>query len=281
MLAKKTSDKSAQAVAGSSIRQLCGKRILITRMLEQAGALAQPLAALGALPVVCPTIEIVPPESYAELDAALETLSGFDYLILTSANAVNAFFNRLEQLGLAHESLAKVSIVAVGPNTATAIAGRGVTADLMPQDYRAEGIVDLMKDLVVGKRLLYPKAALARDLIPTRLCAAGAEVITVEAYGSAPPAEASQELARALAEGLDLLTFTASSTVQNFVDLLDAKHLAQARRIPAASIGPLTTETARKLGFRVVAEPAASTLEAMVEAIGRYFVNSNPASDES
>jgi uroporphyrinogen III methyltransferase/synthase len=141
----------------------------------------------------------------------------------------------------------------------------------MPEDYRAEGIVALLKGQVSGKRLLYPKAALARNLIPAELTAAGAEVIAPVAYASAPPVSAAENLRQALADRLDLLTFTASSTVQNFVDLLDAEQLPLAQRIPVASIGPLTSKTARALGFKVVIEPIDSTLDDLIEAIGNYF----------
>lgn len=250
---------------------LSGKTILITRAAEQASALAGPLSNLGARPLLCPTIEIVPPPSYAELDAALADLTRFDYLILTSVNAVSAFFDRLHSRGLAPEALANLKIVAIGPKTAEAIIAERVEADLIPSDYRAEGIVALLKKQIVGKRLLYPKAALARDLIPTELTAAGATVIAPVAYTSAPPADVAEKLEQALADRLDLLTFTASSTVENFVALLDAEKLALVKQIPVASIGPLTSKTARRLGFKVVIEPEKSTLDALIEAIEKYF----------
>jgi uroporphyrinogen III methyltransferase/synthase len=167
--------------------------------------------------------------------------------------------------------LAGLQTVVVGPKSAEALKVHGINADLMPEDYRAEGIVALLKDQVFGKRLLYPKAALARNLIPAELSAAGAEVLAPVAYASAPPADAAENLRQALTERLDLLTFTASSTVQNFVDLLDAEHLDLARKVPVASIGPLTSETASKLGFDVVIEPTYSTIDDMVEAIENYF----------
>ncbi len=250
---------------------LFGKRILVTRAAEQASALAEPLSDLGAQPLLCPTIEIVPPLSYAELDAALAELATFDYLILTSVNAVAAFFSRLHSRGLDMGTLGNLRIVAVGPKTAEAIAAEGVKTDLIPADFRAEGVVTLLNEQVVGKRLLYPKAALARDLIPTGLTAAGAEVIAPIAYSSAPPTDAAKKLQRVLTDGLDLLTFTASSTVQNFVDLLNAEILTLARQVPVASIGPLTSKTAKKFGFNVVIEPQQSTLDALVEAIKDHF----------
>jgi uroporphyrinogen III methyltransferase/synthase len=244
----------------------------VTRAAEQAAELSDALGRLGAETIVVPTIEIVPPRSFAELDQAIARLDQIDFLLLTSANAVTAFFDRLQTLGHDRRALGRVQTVAVGPKSAKALDLYGVAADLVPDDYRAEGVVELLKNRVAGKRLLYPKAALARDLIPAALTAAGAEVIAPVAYASAVPARTADKLQRALAGGLDLLTFTASSTVQNFVDLLDIDNLERARRVPVASIGPLTSATARKLGFTVVVEPASSTLEDMVATIGDYFV---------
>ncbi len=261
MLTKRTSDTAP----------LAGRRVLITRADDQAAALTTALREIGIEPVAVPTIEIVPPDSFVELDQAIARLDQVDYLILTSVNAVNAFFDRLAVHGRSHQDLSAMQMVAVGPKSAEALAERGITADLIPPDYCAEGVVALLKDRVPGKRLLYPKAALARDLIPMELTAVGAKVIAPVAYASAPPVDAAQKLQQALAGGLDLLTFTASSTVQNFVGLLDNGALTLARQIPVASIGPLTSATAKKLGFEVVVEPDHSTIEALIAAIRHYF----------
>jgi uroporphyrinogen III methyltransferase/synthase len=245
--------------------------VLVTRAAEQAPALTAALNAIGVEPIAVPTIEIVSPTSFVELDQAIAELDRIDYLVLTSANAVNAFFDRLMVQGKSKLALSGLQTVAVGPKSAEAFAERGINVDLIPKDYRAEGVISLLQDRVSGKRLLYPKAALARDLIPTELAAAGAEVIDPVAYASAPPANAAQQLRQVLADGLDLLTFTASSTVQNFVDLLDAEAQPLAKLIPVASIGPLTSATARKFGFNVVIEPENSTLGALVKEIKNYF----------
>ena len=260
MSAKRTSKQTSRSV----------RRVLVTRATEQAPDLTQALHKLGFEPVVVPTIEIVAPPSFAALDQAIAELDHVDYLILTSVNSVTAFFDRLTALGLDVNALAKLQTVAVGPKSAEAITARGVKADLVPEDYRAEGVVALLKEQVSGKRLLYPKAALARDLITAELTAVGAEVIAPVAYASAVPADAAENLRMALVDGLDLLTFTASSTVQNFVDLLSAENLRLAKQIPVASIGPLTSATAEKLGFTVVIEPDNATLDDMVEAIEKY-----------
>jgi uroporphyrinogen III methyltransferase/synthase len=186
-------------------------------------------------------------------------------------NAVDAFFARLAAAARDARALAGVTLVTVGPKTAEALAAHGVHADLIPASYDAEGVVALLRDRVHGKRILYPRAALARDLIVTELTAAGAEMAAPVAYASAPPADAAATARAALARGLDLLTFTASSTVRNFANLLDTEELVLARTIPVAVIGPQTAATASELGFTVAVEPAEATLEAMVEAIVDYF----------
>ena len=252
-------------------RPLFGRRILVTRAADQAGPMAEALLTLGAEPALCPTIAIVPPPSHAELDAALERLAETDLLILTSVNAVEAFFARLAAVGGDARALAGVTLVTVGPKTAESLAAHGLRADRIPASYDAEGVVALLRGEVAGKRILYPRAALARDLIVQELTAAGASVAAPVAYASAPPAEAALMARQALAEGLDLLTFTASSTVRNFAGLLDPAELARAREIPVAVIGPQTADAARKLGFTVAVEPAEATLEAMVAAIVDYF----------
>lgn len=250
---------------------LHGRRILVTRAADQAPALSDALAARGAEPVVIPTIQIVAPASFAELDQAIAGLDATDYLVLTSVNAVDFFCRRLSALGADSATLDGVQIVAVGPKSAAALSAHGLRADLVPDDYRAEGVVALLKERVSGKRVLYPRAALARELIPDELSKAGAVVVAPTSYASTRPPDAPEKLGRALDEGLDLLTFTASSTVDNFTTLLDKDDLNRARQVPVASIGPLTTATAKRHGFNVVVEPDASTLEEMITAIEEYF----------
>ncbi|MBW2503748.1 MAG: uroporphyrinogen-III synthase [Deltaproteobacteria bacterium] len=250
---------------------LSGRKILITRAATEADRFAHALADLGAVPIVCPTIAIVPPPDIAELDAAVAELDRFDYLILTSANAVNAFFERLKLSGRDSRTLCNLCVVAVGPKTAERLDMFGIKADLVPADYRAEGVVTLLKGLVTGKRVLYPKAARARDLIPRALTASGAEVVQPLAYASEAPPGTAEGLIQALESGLDLLTFSASSTVSNFVELIGANRLKDVCKLPVASIGPLTTKTCQKLGLNVVIEPQDSTLEGLIDAIVEYY----------
>lgn len=252
-------------------KALSGRRILVTRSKTQASGFQRALIALGAEAIVVPLIEIIPPDSYEALDQAISRLEETDFLILTSANAVSSFFDRLNTLNVNPEILDGLTKVAVGPKTAASMAKRGVQADLTPADFRAEGIVSVLENRVKNKLVLYPKAALARDVIPLSLKQAGARVLDPVAYASAPPPEAAVLLSQALDQGLDLLTFTASSAVKNFTNLLSGQQRIQAKKIPVASIGPLTSETAKKLGFQVVIEPQNSTLNDMIESIKLYF----------
>jgi uroporphyrinogen III methyltransferase/synthase len=258
-------------------RPLFGRRILVTRTAEQAGSFAALLEAQGAEAVACPLIEIVPPPSWAELDAEIARLAGTDLLILTSANAVDAFFGRLLAAGRDLRALHGVTLVAVGPKTAAAIEAHGLRPDLVPTDYRAEGVVTLLQERgVAGRRVLYPRAELARDLIPRELAAAGASVAAPLAYRTVPPAGGGERLRELLAAGdIDAVTFTSSSTVENFLALAGPDAVELLRQVTVVSIGPLTTKTAERHGLNVAVEPAASTLEAMVEAMVEYFRNRN------
>lgn len=258
-------------------KPLGGRRILVTRAARQAAALAEPLQTLGAEVFVCPTIEIVPAEDSTDLDEALTALDQVDILIISSPNAVDFFFARLGELDVDPTSLAGKTIVAVGPKTAAAIRRHGLQVDLIPKDYRAEGLVDMLRGQVAGRCILYPKAGLARDLIPSQLAEAGARVLAPVAYTSIVPADSAAKLTAAIRRGLDLLTFTASSTVHHMVELLDDGLLEKARQVPVASIGPLTSQTARRLGFQVVIEPSDSTLDDLIAAIRQYYQENTPS----
>ncbi len=258
-------------------RPLFGKRILVTRTAEQAGAFSALLEAQGAETIACPVITIVPPETWAELDADIARLEETDYLVLTSANAVEAFFGRLHTSHKDARALHGVTVVAVGPKTAAAIEAKGVRPDLVPPDYRAEGVVELLKQQgVAGKRILYPRAELARELIPEALKAQGATVAAPLAYRTLAP-EALDENIRTLLEqkGIDAVTFTSSSTVNNLLDLLGHDAVSLLEGVAIVSIGPLTTATAEKRGLKVTVEPQDSTLEAMVAAMLEHFERSS------
>jgi len=253
-------------------RPLLGKRVLVTRAAGQAGDFVRLLEQQGAEALPCPVIELVDPEDFAPLDAQIERLADFDSLILTSANAVERFFARLRGKGLDLRALAGLRVVAVGPKTARCIAAQGINPDLVPADSRAEGVVaELLAEGVGNQRILYPRAALARPLIPEQLTAAGAEVAAPVLYRTLPAAEGAGRLRQALLGGLDAVTFTSSSTVTNLFALADEEQRAQLSRLPLFSIGPETSKTLRRHGLSVAAEASFSTLEGLVASLIEYY----------
>lgn len=240
---------------------LFGKRIVVTRAAGQAAQLASKLEELGACVIEIPTIEIHPALDAAPLDAAIADLASYDWLIFTSANGVRFFVERLDRSAADLRSL-RARICAIGPATRAAIEALHLKVDLMGQEYVAESLLAAFAahDLA-GKRILLPRAAVARDVIPEELARRGALVEVVEAYRTTPP-----EHVREFPAGVDAVTFTSSSTVQNFVSLYGAESMAGAQAI---SIGPITSGTARSLGIAVTAEAKPFTVDGLVEAVRR------------
>lgn len=255
-----------------SARPLAGKRIAITRARAQTSALRQPLEDLGAEVVEIPTIEIRDPDSWEPLDQALARLSEFDFLILTSVNGVRKLLERLRARGMGPADLARLEVGAIGPATAAALAQAGVRVDFVPKAYRAEGLIESLEGRDVrGRSFLIPRARVARDLVPRVLGERGARVEVVEAYQTALPTLPPGALERLLAPPPDLVTFTSSSTAVNFARLLEEQPLLAPGTVRAASIGPVTSETARQSGFEVVVEAEESTIPGLVAAIRDHF----------
>lgn len=253
-------------------RPLLGRRILVTRSAGQSGEFSRLLEHQGAEGLTCPVIELADPEDFGPLDTQIERLGRVDILILTSANAVERFFSRLRVRGLDLRALAGIRMVAVGPKTARSIEAQGILPDLVPADSRAEGVVaELLEQGVAGRTVLYPRAALARELIPARLTEAGAEVAAPILYRTLPTREGTGRLRQALKGGLDAVTFTSSSTVTHLFDLADADQREVLSRLPLFSIGPETSKTIRRLGLQVAAEASLSTLEGMTASLIEYF----------
>jgi uroporphyrinogen-III synthase len=246
---------------------LQGKRVLVTRARAQAGDLVQQLQALGALPIVVPTIDIVPPaDGYAALDAALCELSTFHWVIFTSVNGVLHVWERLTALGLTARALASVHVEAIGPATAAALTRRQIHVALMPARYVAEALLDAIPP-PAGQRFLLPRAAGARDTLHTGLAAAGAEVVEVHAYQTIQEEPSSAAFA-ALDTGVDVLTFTSSSTVRHFWSQMGperAQRLAAQARVVA--IGPITAATASALGLHVDAVASEYTIAGLIDAL--------------
>jgi uroporphyrinogen III methyltransferase/synthase len=253
---------------------LRGKRILVTRARTQAKPLVQAIEALGGEIVEFPTIEISPPDSYGPLDRAIEQIALYDWLIFTSANGVERFLTRFEKLEKNLADLAGIEIAAIGPETAKRLEAAGIPADLVPQRYQAEGMLETLAGKTLqGKRVLIPRAAKARDILPDTLRQHGAHVDVVVAYQTVLPQIDIQSLCRVLNEdGIDMITFTSSSTVSNFGVMLRGQDLPRLlARIAIACIGPITEKTVEELGLRADVVAAEFTVPGLVSAIADYF----------
>jgi uroporphyrinogen III methyltransferase/synthase len=245
---------------------LFGRRIVTTRAKGQADALTSRLKALGADAVELPTIEIQPAADYGPLDRALGELGAYDWLIFTSANGVRFFLERLDRSAVDLRAL-RAKICAIGPATRAAIEAQHLKVDLMGREYVAEGLLAAFADFdLAGRRVLLPRAAVARDLVPVELSRRGAQVDVVEAYRTVTPEGAGAQAARIFGgeRKPDCVTFTSSSTVQNFVAVAGTEALAG---VKVASIGPVTTATARGLGIAVDAEARVFTANGLVDAV--------------
>jgi uroporphyrinogen III methyltransferase/synthase len=257
----------------SATLPLFGKRIVITRRREQSGGLREALTALGAEVVEIPTIEIRSPASWEPLDQAIRRIGEFDYLLLTSVNGVLNFLARLRACGRDVRDLAGLQVGAIGPATTAELARAGVSADFVPKEYRAEGLLDSLSNRDLrNKAFLIPRAKVARDLVPGVLMERGARVEVVEAYETATPSYAPGEIDQLLRPRPDAITFTSSSTVSNLSRLLGEGGLRKALAgVALASIGPVTSDTVRKLGLEVSVEARESTIQGLVRAIREYF----------
>jgi uroporphyrinogen III methyltransferase/synthase len=269
----------AERLAWLETRPLCGRRIVVTRARAQAAALADALEARGAEVILFPTIAIVPPEDPAPLARAVAAAAGYDWMFFTSANGVRAFFSAFAAAGRDLRELHRVRLGAIGPETAAELERRLLRPTVVPEEFRAEGLVRaLAGEALDGARVLLPRAAGARAVLPDALRARGAAVDEVIVYRAVEPAGADAEgLAAALAAGdIDAITFTSSSTVRHFVSMLGPARVARilrAARPVVACIGPVTAETAAELGMPVTLVPASYTVPALVDALVGHFCN--------
>jgi uroporphyrinogen-III synthase len=277
----------------STNRPLKGVRVLVGRARHQAGALSAELRKQGADVLEIPFIEIRKPRSFRPLDSALKNIDTYDWLILTSVNGVEAMWSRIEKAmrrsrtselpwksgPLGPRSSEKSSwalapglrIAAIGPATKKAIEQRAVRVDVMPKEYIAESVVRSLKGKVKGKRVLLVRARVARDVIPRELRKAGAHVDVVEAYETVVPQSSRRRLQAALKnpnKRPSVVTFTSSSTVNNFVELLGTRHKSgMLNGVQTASIGPVTSATLRELGLPVDIAAREFTIPGLVAAI--------------
>jgi uroporphyrinogen III methyltransferase / synthase len=256
-------------------RPLWGKRILVTRSRHQASAFVKLLTEYGATCLEAPTLDILlPDDGYAGLDEALKSLDRYHWIIFTSPNGVEAFFNRLFQSGQDVRALGECKLAVIGAATAQSLREHGLVADVVPADFRAEGLVASLSPLIQpGQLLLLPRAQDAREVLPEEMANRGAIVHVVPSYKTALPAALPPATAAALQQGvLDVLTFASSSTVTNFARLLGREHFQKlAAKSVIAAIGPITAQTVEKFGLRVHIQPRTYTIPALTEAIVDYF----------
>ena len=255
-------------------RPLFGRSVVVTRAREQASGLAQELVQLGADVIQCPTIEISPLPDYAELDAAIDRLSEYAWLIFTSVNGVRWFWKRLEAAGKDSRALGLCRVAAIGPATAEALEARGIRPDFIPERYVAEGVVEglLARGKVDGVRMLLPRAAKAREVLPDELRKAGARVDVISAYETIPAAARKDEVLERMQAGtLDCVTFGSSSTVENFLSLIPAETLRAHPEVRLAAIGPVTAKTLEAHGLPCHIMPEEYTIPALVQALVSHY----------
>jgi uroporphyrinogen III methyltransferase/synthase len=253
---------------------LAGKTIVVTRARIQAPDLVEQIEAAGGQVIEFPTIEIMPPADFAAFDAAVEKIENYDWVFFTSVNAVEPFLARLDRAGKSVNLLERLRVGAIGPETAKRLAAGGVRVDLTPRRYQAEGILDVLTpETVKGKRVLIPRAAEARETLPEGLRAWGASVDVVIAYRTGMSRVDARPLLELLRQGaIDVITFTSSSTVRNFVEILNGGNLDDiCGKSAIACIGPVTAETVARLGGRPAITATKYTMAGLTEAIIEHF----------
>ncbi|MGE3277392.1 MAG: uroporphyrinogen-III C-methyltransferase [Vicinamibacterales bacterium] len=262
-------------------RPLFGKRVLVTRSRDQATELVELLEAHGAEAIEAPLIRIVPPEDFGPLDEACARANQFDWIVFTSANGAVSFLDRLMAGPRDVRALADARLCAIGPGTAARIARYGLKVDLVPEDHRAEGVVQAITALgpLTGQKVLFPKADIARDVVPEALTAAGAEVTEVVAYRTVT-AEGDHHLdiyRQLLDRRIDCVTFSSASAIRAFVTIYGDEQAADLlNHTVVATIGPVTADAAARYQIRPVITPATSTIPAFVDAIVEHFRTASP-----
>jgi len=267
------SSRSSPRAAAAS-RPLSGRTVVVTRAAAQAQRFTELLQASGARVIEAPAIVIAPPASWEPLDAALTALETFTWVVFTSTNGVAMVDRRLGTLGLGWPALSARRVAAIGPATADALREHGVRVDIVPAEYRAEGLVSRLRPLLSpADRVLLPRAAQTRDVLVTELRQLGVQVIEVAAYATRKAEGGAPRLGEALAAGtIDAVTFTSSSTARNFAEAFsEDERRAWRGRVAVASIGPITAATAAEYGLTTDIMPAEYTIPALARAIVEYF----------
>lgn len=256
------------------ILPLAGRRVLVTRAAGQASRLSEELRRLGAGPVEIPVLEIQPPESYEPLDAVIRNhFNQYDWLIFTSANAVRAVAERAAEQGITLPVPQLPRVAAIGPATAAAAEKFGLKVTLIPEvAYRAEGLLESLGTQTTGKRVLIARAAIARDVIPGALRAAGAQVDVVEAYRNVLPESAPEQLREAFREKIDAVTFTSSSSVTHLKQAAEKAGIGfPFAGVLAISIGSITSQTLREHNWEPATEANPSDISGLVAATAKLL----------
>ena len=244
---------------------LFGKKILVTRTREQASKLSEKLENLGAEVIEFPTIKIAAPtDNFKSLDAAISDIKNFDWVIFTRANGVEKFFERLKFFKLDARALGNAKVAVIGSATAEKLLHYGIAADIIPAEFRAEGLIDALKNLVAGKKILIARAEIARDILPIELKKFGADVTVAAAYKPIP----AENSAKIDFNQIDIVTFTSSSTVENFVAAVGAEILS---KVKIAAIGPITAGTLKKFGVEADIIAQEFTIDGLVDAIIKHI----------
>lgn len=255
-------------------KPLFGKRVLITRSRNQASVLAEKIESLGGEPYEFPTIEIADPDDFNPLDRAIAEIDSYDWLVLTSVNGVQSFMNRMQVQRTDIRRLSQAKIVAIGPKTREEIEKYGIFCEFMPEEFVAEAILEVFRgEELKGKKVLLPRADIARKVLPETLRSMGAEVNEAIAYRTVMGEGNTEELIKLLEEKrIHVLTFTSSSTVKNFVKKLGSDNVQRLLAgVMVASIGPITSASAGELGIAVDVQAKEYTIEGLVQAVLDYF----------
>lgn len=254
---------------------LAGRSVVITRTRQQARSLAEPLEAFGAEVLAMPVLAVVDPPDPSDIDDAIYNLESYDWVVLTSTNAVDRFFARVVFLDRSGEALSAVKLAAVGSSTAARMREKGVEPDLVPADARAEGLVAAFRNLGVGKgvRVLVPRALKAREVFPDELRAMGATVDVAPVYQTVPVAPDPAVLERLAAGSVDCVTFTSGAIAAAFLSAIREAGLdadVVMRGVVVASIGPVTTQALAEMGFRADVEAPQATMASLAQAVAEW-----------
>lgn len=271
--------KTPQTNLSANNKPLAGRTVVITRARAQADEFVAELEQFGARVIACPTIEIDEPESFERLDEAISHLYGYDWLVFTSVNGVDYFLRRFLANGHEASEIDDLRVCAIGAATAERLREAQLHVDVIPHEFKAEGVFEALSQFVggqeglIGLNFLIPRAAVARDFLPKALEAAGARVDVVPAYRTILPDHLNRgRISAMLAGGADCIAFTSSSTVRNLAQLFDTQDLSVVLEgVAVACIGDVTTQTASEHGLHTEIQPEQFTIPELAHAIAEYF----------